>query len=59
MFRLNFSCDMIKTHYFSRPNKSLKNLQALGLFAPKPPLTFDVGDLKMHDLAKLCFLNKL
>jgi len=31
----------------------------LGAFRPQPPLTFDVGDLKLHDLAILWFFKLL
>jgi len=55
IFRLNFCWDMSKVHYFSI--KSSKNRQAMG--GSLPPFSFDIGDLKLHDLAKLSFSNWL
>jgi len=53
IFRLNFSGDMPKMHYFS--NKFLKNRQALGALRPQRHLTFNIGDLKFRDSAELWF----
>jgi len=47
---------MYKMHYFS--NKFSKIAKRRGLSAASP-LTFFSGDLKLHDLVKLCFSNWL
>jgi len=39
--------------YFS--SNFSKNRQALGALRHQRPLIFDFGDLKLRDLAKLCF----
>jgi len=46
---------MSKMHYFS--NKFPKISKALGAFRPQRLLTFNTGDLKFRDLAKLCFFK--
>jgi len=47
---------MFKMHYLSRPNKFSKTPSAGALrFCPQHPLTFDIDDLKVRDLAKLRF----
>jgi len=43
---------MFKMHYFTN---ILENRQALGALCSQRPLTFDIGDRKLCDLAKLCF----
>jgi len=50
IFRLNFSGDMSKMHYFS--NIFSKIAKRWGLFAPQHLLTFNIGDLKFRNLAK-------
>jgi len=63
IFRLNFSWDMSKMHYFSTEffkiakRESRQTLKSLEAFRPQLSLTFDFGDLKLHDLAKLCFFK--
>jgi len=32
-----------------------KNRQVLGTLHPQRPLIFNIGDLKFHNLTKLCF----
>jgi len=47
---------MSKIHYFG--NKFSKIVKRQGLSASAlPPLTFDVGDLKLRDLAKFSFFK--
>jgi len=48
IFRLNFSSDMSKIHYFS--NKFSKIVK-------RWELSFDFGDLNLRDLVKLFFLT--
>jgi len=48
---------MSKMHYFS--NKFSKIAKRWELSAPRRPSTFDFGDLKLCDMAKLCFSNWL
>jgi len=53
IFRLHSTVDMSKMCYFS--NKFSKNRQALNALRSQRRLIFDIGDLKVHDLAKFCF----
>jgi len=46
IFGLNFSRDMTKMLYF------FKNAKHLGALRSQRRLTFDNGDLKLHDLVK-------
>jgi len=47
---------MSKTHCFS--NKFQKSpIKRWWLLRPQRPITFNIGDLKLRDLAKLCFSN--
>jgi len=41
---------MSKVHCFS--NKIFENREALGYLRRQPSLSFDVSDLKLHDLTK-------
>jgi len=50
IFRLNFSWDMSKMHYFS--HKFSKIAKRCGLSAPQRSLTFNISDLKFRDFAK-------
>jgi len=54
IFRLNFSRDISKMHYYS--NKFSKS-SSVGEFPTQPFLTFDFSDLKLRDLGKLCFFK--
>jgi len=47
---------MSKMHYFS---DTFQKSSSAGGFPLLAPLTFDVGDLKLRDLDKLCFSNWL
>jgi len=44
-------------HYFS--NKFSKTAKRWGLSAPQRPLIFNFGELKLRNLAKLCFSSWL
>jgi len=46
---------MFKTHYFK--NKSSKIAKRWWLSAPRRPLIFDFGDLKLRDAANFCFFK--
>jgi len=46
---------MSKMHYFS--NKFSKIAKRWGVFRPQRLLTFNIGDLKLRDLAKWWFLK--
>jgi len=48
---------MPKMYYFT--NIIFKNRQVLGVFRPLLPLTFNIGYLQFHDLAKLCFFKQI
>jgi len=41
-------------HYFSNKFSKIAKRRSNSL-CPQRPLTFDIGDLKLRDLAKLCF----
>jgi len=36
-----------------------KNRHTMEALCPQRPLTFDFGDLKLRDLAKLCFFKQI
>jgi len=55
VFKLNFSWDVPKMHYFS--NKFSKKCQALGALRPQRPTIFNFGELKLRNLAKLWFFK--
>jgi len=46
---------MSKMHYFS--NKFSKVAKRWGALRLQRPSTFNIGDLKFRDLAKLCFFK--
>jgi len=48
---------MSKMHCFS--NTTFKNRQVIGALRPQCPLSFNIGDLKFRDLAKLWFSSWL
>jgi len=50
-FRLNFSWNVTKMHCFS--NKFKKSSSTVWALRSKRPLTFNIGDLKLRDVAKL------
>jgi len=58
-FSLNVSLDVPKMHNFSTVINFQKSPSAGGTPPPAPLLIFNLGDLKLHALAKLCFLNWL
>jgi len=56
IFRLNLRWDMSKMHYFS--NKFSNIVKRWGLSAPmQRPLTFNIDDFKLRDLATLWFFK--
>jgi len=53
IFRQNFSCDMSKMHFYNKFSKIAKGWA----LRPQHPLTFDIGDLKLRDFAKMWFFK--
>jgi len=56
-FKLNFSWDMPKMHYFRNIFSKIAKQCGISGSAPWPPLTFIAGVLKLRDLDKLWFFN--
>jgi len=59
IFRLIFSWDMSKMHYYIVTSNKFSKHQELELSPPQCPITFNIGDLKLRDWLKCGFSNWL
>jgi len=57
LFKLNFSWEMSKMHYYTADTNFQKSPNVGSPPPPQHPLIFDFRDLKLRDLAKLCIFK--